>query len=219
MSAACALGLPDCLEQASTRFNAFLLNPTTARPSPDLREIVYYYGIQQSNSQSTWQQLFALYLDEADASERLKIMYGLSGSRDAQQLFNFLDLGYDESIVRSQDYFTLVQNIAANPAGEPVVWEYYRENWPRLSARFGLTNRNFGRLISQITQNFAGSVKLEEVEQFYAKYPESGAGANPRLEAVETIKYNIEWLARNRADISDWLSGTASPLLAQKNQL
>ncbi|KAH8247669.1 hypothetical protein KR038_007750 [Drosophila bunnanda] len=219
LSAACALGLPDCLEQASTRFNAFLQNPTTARPSPDLREIVYHYGIQESSSQSTWQQLYALFLDETDASERLKMMYGLAGSRDVQQLFNFLDLAYDENVVRSQDYFTLMQNIAANPVGEPVVWEYYREHWPKLAARFTLTNRNFGRLISQITQNFAGTVKLEEVQQFYAKYPEAGAGANSRLEAIETIKYNIEWLARNRDDITDWLSGTAAPLLTKKNQL
>jgi len=61
-------------------------------------------------------------------------------------------------------------------------------------------------------------VKLEEVQHFFSKYPESGAGANSRLEAVETIKYNIEWLSRNEADITDWLSGTASPL-TKKNQL
>ncbi|XP_039494016.1 glutamyl aminopeptidase [Drosophila santomea] len=218
LSAACALGVPDCLQQASERFNAFLQNPSS-RPSPDLREIVYYYGMQQSTSQSSWEQLFQLFVAETDASEKLKLMYGLSGVRNSQYLFNFLVLASsDESIVRSQDYFTCVQYIAANPVGEPVVWEFYREQWPQLTARFGLNNRNFGRLIAQITANFASSVKLEEVQHFFSKYPESGAGANSRLEAVETIKYNIEWLSRNEADISDWLSGTASPL-TKKNQL
>ncbi|XP_052840444.1 glutamyl aminopeptidase [Drosophila gunungcola] len=217
LSAACALGVPDCLEQAAQRFNAFLQNPTS-RPSPDLREIVYYYGMQQSTSQANWEQLFRIFAAETDASEKLKLMYGLSGVQDSQLLFNFLSLAGDESIVRSQDYFTCVQYIAANPVGEPVTWEFYREHWPQLSARFGLNNRNFGRLIAQITANFRSAVKLEEVQQFYTKYPESGAGANPRLEAVETIKYNIEWLARNRADINDWLSGTAAPL-TKKNPL
>ncbi|XP_017111880.1 glutamyl aminopeptidase [Drosophila elegans] len=217
LSAACALGVPDCLEQAARRFNAFLQNPTS-RPSPDLREIVYYYGMQQSTSQANWEQLFQIFAAETDASEKLKLMYGLSGVQDSQLLFNFLALAGDESIVRSQDYSTCVQYIAANPVGEPVTWEFYREHWPQLSARFGLNNRNFGRLIAQITANFRSAVKLEEVQQFYIKYPESGAGANSRLEAVETIKYNIEWLARNRADISDWLSGTASPL-TKKNPL
>ncbi|XP_022221899.2 glutamyl aminopeptidase [Drosophila obscura] len=213
LSAACALGLPDCLDQAAQRFNTWLQNPTAAnRPAPDLREIVYHYGMQQSSSESDWQKLFELFVEETDASEKLKLMYGLAGVRDAQLLFTLLELASDESIVRSQDYFTCVQNIAGNAVGEPIVWDYYREHWPQLSARFGLTNRNFGRLIAQITKNFASQVKLEELQQFYAKYPESGAGANSRLEAVETIKYNIEWLKQNSNDISDWLSGTSVPL-------
>ncbi|KAH8382119.1 hypothetical protein KR009_002030 [Drosophila setifemur] len=218
LSAACALGLPDCLEQAAERFNSFLANPSVNRPSPDLRETVYYYGMQQSSSQSNWEQLFGLFVEETDASEKLKLMNGLAGVQDAQLLFNLLKQAENEAIVRSQDYFTCVQYIASNPVGEPVVWEYYREQWPQLSARFGLNNRNFGRLIAQITANFASAIKLEEVQAFYAKYPESGAGANSRLEAVETIKYNSEWVARNLDDIIGWLSGTASPL-TKKNQL
>jgi len=117
LTTACALGVPDCLEQAAQRFNAFLLNPTS-RPSPDLREIVYYYGMQQSTSQSTWEQLFQLFVAETDASEKLKLMYGLTGVLNSQTLFNFLVLAGDENIVRSQDYFTCVQYIAANPVGE-----------------------------------------------------------------------------------------------------
>ncbi|KAH8273104.1 hypothetical protein KR018_001060 [Drosophila ironensis] len=208
LSAACALGLPDCLSQASQRFSSFLANPTANRPSPDLREIVYHYGSMQSTSQSDWDQLFALFEAETDAAEKLKLMDGLAAVQNSQTLYSFLEKSTNESLVRSQDYFTLVQYIAANPVGEPVVWEYYREQWPQLVARFGLNNRNLGRLIAQITKNFASSVKLEEVQHFFEKYPDSGAGANSRLEAVETIKYNIEWLASNRDDITSWLTGS-----------
>ncbi|XP_032306951.1 glutamyl aminopeptidase [Drosophila ananassae] len=208
LSAACALGLPDCLQQAAQRFNSFLENPTTNRPSPDLRQLVYFYGIQQSTSQSTWEQVFTLFTEESDASEKSKLMEGLAAAQDPQWLFEYLKRAENESIVRSQDYFTCVQAIAANPVGEPVVWEYYREQWPQLTARFGLNNRSFGRLIAQITKNFASTIKLEEVQHFFEKYPDSGAGANSRLEAVETIKYNIEWLSSNRDDINNWLNGT-----------
>lgn len=135
-------------------------------------------------------------------------MEGLAAAQDPQWLFEYLKRAENESIVRSQDYFTCVQAIAANPVGEPVVWEYYREQWPQLTARFGLNNRSFGRLIAQITKNFASTIKLEEVQHFFEKYPDSGAGANSRLEAVETIKYNIEWLSSNRDDINNWLNGT-----------
>ncbi|XP_023035875.2 uncharacterized protein LOC6650874 [Drosophila willistoni] len=209
ISAACSLGLPDCLTTAAQLFNNYLNNPTDAnKPSPDLREIVYYFGMQQLSSESSWEQLFDLFKSETDASEKLKLMYGLSGVQDAQLIYRFLELASkDESVVRSQDYFTCVQYLANNPVGEPVVWEYYREHWPELTARFDLNNRNLGSLISQITKYFASQVKLEEVQQFFAKYPEAGAGANARLVALETIKYNIQWLEQNSGDIGEWLSG------------
>ncbi|KAH8312022.1 hypothetical protein KR044_009052 [Drosophila immigrans] len=213
LTAACSLGLPDCLSQAAQRFSTWVQNPTAAnRPAPDLREVVYYYGMQETNSESNWEKLLEIFKAEADANEKLKLMQGLAGVQDAQLLYRLLELASDESIVRSQDYVTCLQNIAANPVGEPIVWEYYREQWPQLVERFGLNDRYMGRMIAVITERFASQVKLEEVQQFYSKYPESGAGASPRLQAIETIKYNINWLQENGADIANWLDGTASPL-------
>ncbi|KAH8312019.1 hypothetical protein KR044_009051, partial [Drosophila immigrans] len=208
LNAACAFGLPDCLSQAAQRFSTWLQNPTAAnRPAPDLREVVYYYGMQQTSSESNWEKLLEIFKAETDASEKLKLMQGLAAVQDAQLLYRFLELATDESIIRRQDYFTCVQNIAANPVGVPIVWDYYREQWPQLVERFGLNDRTLGRLIVSITASFASQVKLEEVQQFYSKYPESGAGASPRLQAIETIKYNINWLLENSAEISNWLNG------------
>ncbi|KAH8409848.1 hypothetical protein KR222_009894, partial [Zaprionus bogoriensis] len=206
LTAACALGLPDCLTEAADRFNTWIQNPTDAnRPAPDLREVVYFYGMQQTGSESTWEKLLELFKNETDASEKLKLMNGLSAVLDAQLLYRFLELASDESVVRSQDYFTCVQYISANPVGQPIVWEFYREQWLQLVARFGLNNRSLGTLIASITSRFATQIKLEEVQQFFAKYPESGAGASARQQAIETIKYNINWLQENSADIANWL--------------
>lgn len=46
---------------------------------PDLREIVYYYGMQHVGKQKEWEQLWDLFITEQDANEKLKLMYGLSG--------------------------------------------------------------------------------------------------------------------------------------------
>ncbi|XP_030370508.1 glutamyl aminopeptidase [Scaptodrosophila lebanonensis] len=213
LSLACAVGLPDCLSQAAQRFNTWLEDPTSSEniPAPDLRSIVYYYGMQQGN-EASWERLLNLFQLEQDASEKLKLMNGLAGVQDPQLLYRLLELGTDESIVRSQDYFTLVGDIAGNPIGEAIVWDYYREHWPELLERFGLTNRYLGRLIATITKNFASNVKLEELQQFFNKYPEAGAGESSRLEALETVKLNIQWLKNNIDDISNWLQGTSTPL-------
>lgn len=111
----------------------------------------------------------------------------------------------DVNNVRSQDYFTCLQYISANTVGEPIVWDYYRENWPELVERFGLNDRSLGRLISSITKNFATLIKLEEMEEFYTKYPETGAGTAARKQAIETVKYNILWLQRNKHQLDNWL--------------
>ncbi|XP_061399843.1 glutamyl aminopeptidase [Musca vetustissima] len=205
ITAACSLGLPDCLEEASTRFTAFLANPTN-KPEPDLREAIYYYGMQRLGKQKQWEQLWDIFVAEKDSSEKLKLMYGLAAIREPWILKRFIDLAWNEDYVRSQDYFTCIQNIAANPVGEPIVWEYVRENWPTMVKRFGLNDRYFGRMIPTITERFTSETKYEEMVEFFNKYPEAGAGTNSRKQALETVKYNINWLKNNLKDVENWLN-------------
>lgn len=210
LTLACAMGLPDCLSEAADRFNTWLKNPTN-RPSPELREVIYYYGMQETSSESNWEELLELFKAESDPSEKLKLMYGLSGVQDAQLLHRFLELASDESIVQYEDHVTCLHYIAANPVGEQVIWDYYREQWPHLVNRFGLKDGELGRLITTITARFSSHIKLNEVKEFFAKYPECGVGAKPRQRAIETINCNINWLQKNSVDIAKWFAAVSKP--------
>ncbi|KAM7362149.1 glutamyl aminopeptidase-like [Cochliomyia hominivorax] len=205
LTAACSLGMSNCLNEAAKRFSSFLANPNN-KPDPDLREIVYYYGMQHVGRQNEWEQMWELFMNEQDASEKLKLMYGLSGVKVPWILKRFIDLAENGNNVRRQDYFTCIQNIAGNPVGEPIVWEFVREHWEDLVARFTLNERYLGRMIPAITAHFSTETKLEEMEAFFAKYPEAGAGTVSRLQALETVKYNINWMKTNLKKISKWLS-------------
>ena len=44
-----------------------------------------------------------------------------------------------------------------------------------------------------------------QVKEFFAKYPEAGAGSNPRKQALETITNNIKWRAANMDDVFTFL--------------
>ncbi|XP_017474764.1 PREDICTED: glutamyl aminopeptidase-like [Rhagoletis zephyria] len=204
LSAACSLGVEECLTEAATRFNAWLGTPDV-RPHPDIRQTVYYYGAYAANEQS-WNKMWELFVNESDASEKSKLMYGLSAVQVPWILSNYINLAWDENNVRSQDYFTCLQYIAANPVGEPIVWDYVREHWPDLVNRFGLNERYLGNMIPSITSRFDKQTKLEEMEQFFAKYPEAGAGAAARVRALETVKNNIAWLANNKENVGAWLT-------------
>lgn len=123
-----------------------------------------------------------------------------------QFLFRFIDLAENEDYVRRQDYFTCLQNIADNPVGESIVWEFVREHWQDLVDRFTLNERYMGRMIPAITARFATVTKLEEMESFFAKYPEAGAGTASRQQALEAVKYNINWMKTNLEEITNWLT-------------
>lgn len=118
-------------------------------------------------------------------------------------------MAWDEKNVRGQDYFTCLSNIASNPIGEPRVWDFVRDNWQKLVDRFTLNERYLGRLIPAITGGFTTKTKLDEVKVFFAKYPEAGAGAAARKEALQRIENNIQWLENNQQKVTTWLNNNA----------
>ena len=60
--------------------------------------------------------------------------------------------------------------------GNPIVWKFVREEWPNLVNRFSLNDRYLGRLPSYIASGYNTKLELEELNAFFAKYPDAGAG-------------------------------------------
>lgn len=193
------------LNEAATRFTNWLSN-SSVRPDPDIRSAVYYYGMQSVGNEDSWNQVWELFINEQDAQEKLKLMEALAAVNSPWILQRYINLAWNESYVRGQDYFTCLTYISNNRIGKSLVWDYVRENWPRLVERFGINERYLGRLIPSITGSFVTQTKLEEMEAFFAKYPEAGAGTAARKQALETVKFNIKWLQQNKAKIAQWLA-------------
>ncbi|XP_068911741.1 glutamyl aminopeptidase isoform X1 [Tenebrio molitor] len=203
LSLACALDYNDALEQAKTQFNDWI-SDTSLDISPNLRSIIYRYGMVTAD-ESTWNKLFEVFAQESDANEKLKLMNGLANIRIPSLLIKLIELAKDEMYVRSQDYFTLLQYISANPVGRPIVWDYVRENWSYLVDRFTLNDRYLGRLIPSITGRFSTDLKVDEMQYFFAKYPEAGAGESARRQALEAVTNNIKWLNKHKKEVEDWI--------------
>lgn len=156
--------------------------------------------------EAEWNKMFDLFVKEQDASEKTKLQSGLAASSELWILKRFIDLASkDERYVRKQDYFSLLGSISGNRNGERLVWDYVRDHWEEISARFGLNERNLGRLIPTITARFTTQSKLKEMKLFFEEYPEAGAGANARIQALEAVQNNINWLENNQEAIEDWL--------------
>lgn len=86
LTTACSLGLPDCLTEVATRFNTWLANPDS-KPDPDLRELIYYYGMETVNTEDAWEKMLTLFVSEQDPNEKSKLMHGLSAVRTPLLLY------------------------------------------------------------------------------------------------------------------------------------
>ncbi|XP_050532031.1 glutamyl aminopeptidase-like isoform X2 [Daktulosphaira vitifoliae] len=199
----CLVGLPSFQAKALELFKKYLKDKI--KPDPDVRRIVYYYGMA-SGSVDEWNQLWKLFLSEHEPQERIKLMYALTAVKEPWILTRLIQMAKNESCVRSQDYFILLTNIGHNPVGSLLLWDFLRDEWEYLVDRFTLNDRAFGRLIPSVCARFNSPRRLEEMKEFFSKYPEAGAGAAGRRTALEAVSNNIKWLEQHEIIISDWLT-------------
>ncbi|EGI70560.1 Glutamyl aminopeptidase [Acromyrmex echinatior] len=201
---ACAMALPACLKKASELFNEWLIEEKPQHP--DVRELVYYYGMRYYSDAIEWSVMFERFKNETDPGEKNKIMAGLTGTQSIRVLKEFIIIATDERFVRAQDFLKCLIMISKNPDGTSLVWDWVRENWEFLVNRYTLNDRYLGDLIPSITSSFATQTKLDEIKAFFKKYPEAGAGADGRAKTLETVSKNIKWLAKNTKKFDKWFS-------------
>lgn len=200
---ACRHGHAGCLEEAGRLFQEWLEDE--AYIPPNLRSLVYRYGMESQGDPLTWDKVFDRFLNEKNAQEKKKLLYGLARFKEPWVLHRFVQMAKNESNVRSQDYFSALRYISYNPVGTPIVWDFLQSEWSYLVDRFGLNDRYLGRMPKSITANFVTEFQLKQVREFFSQNPEAGAGERSRKQAIEGIQNNIKFLADHKNVIKDWL--------------
>ncbi|CAH2076272.1 unnamed protein product, partial [Iphiclides podalirius] len=209
LSLATGFELPDAVAKVRGLFLSWLNGHGTSEVviEPDLRDIVYYHGMKPA-TQAEWDKLWEIYLKEEDAQEQTKLRHALAAPRNTDILRRYLELAWDESNVRGQDYLNVVSFISANPSGESLVWADVRRRWPLLVERFTLNSRYLGGLVPSITSAFDAPLQLAEMQEWFAKYPEAGAGESARRRALETVQNNIRWATTQKPAVAAWLKAS-----------
>ncbi|TKC37691.1 hypothetical protein EI555_006072, partial [Monodon monoceros] len=198
---ACKTGDSDALNNASQLFQAWLTG-TVSLPV-NLRLLVYRYGMQNSGNETSWNYTLQQYQKTSLAQEKEKLLYGLASLKNVTILSRYLDLLKDSNLIKTQDVFTVIRYISYNSYGKTMAWNWIQLNWEYLVNRYTLNDRNLGRIVT-IAEPFNTELQLWQMESFFKRYPEAGAGEKPREQVLETVKNNIEWLKQNRDTIRDW---------------
>ncbi|KAB5581869.1 hypothetical protein PHYPO_G00180550 [Pangasianodon hypophthalmus] len=205
---ACQMGDEESLSQASRIFEEWI-NRSISVPV-NLRLLVYRYGMKNAGTEANWEIMFERYLSATLAQEKDKLLYGLASVENISLLNRLLEASKNETIVRSQDLFTLVRYVSLNKYGESMAWDWVTLNWDYLVNRYTITDRNLGRLLNRISTSYNTELQLWKMEHFFALYPNAGAGETPRKQALERAKSNIDWVKRNRDEIKSWLDHNVS---------
>ncbi|XP_075400037.1 glutamyl aminopeptidase [Tenrec ecaudatus] len=198
---ACKMGDQDALNNASQLFEQWLRGGGSL--PVNLRLLVYRYGMQNSGNETSWNYTLEQYQKTSLAQEKEKLLYGLASVRNITLLSRYLDLLKNSTLIKSQDVFTVIRYISYNPYGKRMAWTWIQLNWDYLVNRYTLNDRNLGRIVT-IAEPFNTELQLWEMESFFNKYPDAGAGEKPREQVLETVKNNIEWLKQNRDAIREW---------------
>ncbi|XP_010007436.1 PREDICTED: glutamyl aminopeptidase [Nestor notabilis] len=204
---ACSMGDTESLNNASQLFEQWLQGQIIPA---NLRLLVYQYGMQNSGNETSWNYMFEKYQETSLAQEKEKLLYGLASVKNITLLDRYLKYIYNTSLIKSQDVFTVLRYISYNTYGKTMVWDWIRLNWEYLVDRFTINDRYLGRIVT-ITQSFHSELQLWQMENFFEKYPNAGAGESPRSQSIEQVKNNIEWLKANKEEIQMWLEAQPGP--------
>ncbi|KAM6220503.1 glutamyl aminopeptidase [Rhynchocyon petersi] len=202
---ACKMGDRDALNSASKLFDDWLNGGGSVSLPVNLRLLVYRYGMQNSGNETSWNYTLEQYEKTSLAQEKEKLLYGLASVKNVTLLARYLDLLKNSTLIRSQDVFTVIRYISYNSYGKTMAWNWIQVNWEYLVNRYTINDRNLGRIVT-IAEPFNTELQLWQMESFFNRYPEAGAGEKPRQQVLETVKNNIEWLRENRDTISKWFS-------------
>ncbi|XP_063774977.1 glutamyl aminopeptidase [Pseudophryne corroboree] len=206
---ACKMEDPVALDNALTLFNEW----KNGRSIPvNLRQLVYRYGMRQANDEESWQFMFQQYLNTPLAQEKEKLLQGLAAANSIPLLDRYLKSIYDTDLIKTQDALNVIYYISVySKLGKQMAWDWVRINWDYLVSRYTINDRNLGRIVLRISGTYNTQTQLWQMENFFQRYPEAGAGTTPRKQALETVRNNIAWVANNKIGIKSWLDANVAP--------
>ncbi|KAM6426351.1 aminopeptidase N [Liasis olivaceus] len=205
INTACSYGVSECQRLASSWFESWRNNPSNNTIPLNLRSAVYCSAISTGDV-AVWNFGWQMFQKATVVSEADRLRRALTCSRIPWVLQRYLRFTLDPTKIRRQDATSTINSIAQNLAGQDLAWSFVRINWRTLFNQFGTGSFSFSSLIQTVTQRFASTSELKELEQFKADNTDVGFGSATRAleQALERTKANIKWVEENKALVLKW---------------
>ena len=155
-------------------------------------------------SEADFNAMVSLFRKSDLHEEKDRIMRaGMCSFGEKELLRKSLDFAISDD-VRSQDSVFLIGGVAANLQGRDMAWQFFKENREMLHERYK-SGFLLSHLVSSVIERFLTEEKADMAVKFFEEHPMPGSERKV-AQAVETIRLNCAWLARDGAAINKFLS-------------
>uniref|UniRef100_A0A182R8C8 Aminopeptidase N n=1 Tax=Anopheles funestus TaxID=62324 RepID=A0A182R8C8_ANOFN len=207
LKAVCHLGHNDCVNHCLRKYYEWIQqpNPDINNPvSPNLKSTVYCTAIKYGDEKE-WDFAWERFQKATVASEKEILLSAMGCSRVPWILARYLENAMsDEYGIRKQDAFRVFISVADNVIGQPIAFDYMRNNWPKMKSYFGASMSNLNIILKYCTKRFNTASELLELKEF-AEIHLKDSGRTIQ-QAIEWTESNIAWLNRNAQPIVNWLN-------------
>lgn len=207
LSRAGRLGIPVATEYAAKIFEAWC---NGAAIDPSLRFFVF--ATVASRPEFNLSQFDAIMREvenptALDSREVALLALGCTVNVEiATKLLGFLIY---PSIIPTMDTHFLAGRLAANAQIRDMFWDFFKENYGALYDLMATNMVTFDRFVKVTLRNYQSMIKYAEIEHFFADKDCHGFERS-LLQALDTIKTNAAWCARDGVAVAKFLQENAA---------
>ncbi|CAF1272229.1 unnamed protein product [Rotaria sp. Silwood1] len=197
----CRMGYKDAIERASALFKSipveyFNGSNVDIQIGSDFLSTVYICHLKNDDNETDWNMMYNYYKTAVAPQEQTRALVAISSTNNKERLIRLLNEGLESGPkkIKRQDFFAMIAYMSRHPTGREVAWTFYKKKFQKLVNIFTLENRRLGITINSIARSFQNESYLEEMNQLFSDYPNAGAGASARKQAVDQVNMNIHWV-------------------------
>ncbi len=194
---------PAAVAEARTRFDKYVAGDLTAVPA-DLKGAVFASVLRQGGM-AEFEQLKVLYKAADSALEESLVLGAMGASKEKEIIIAALGFNMTDA-VRKQDGAAIVGSSASSKNGKRVVWDWVRENWDAVEAKFGGGGVSSGltRIIGASCAGLGSEADAKSIEEFYL--PKKIEGAERTVsQAAEAVRARAARVERDAEVVRMWL--------------
>jgi puromycin-sensitive aminopeptidase len=193
--------------EAARRFDASPIGGGSGEPIAADIETAVLAVVAQLLRPGDFDALLERYRTASTPQEEMRSLGALAGFPDVELCLRTFDLAMTE--VRSQNGFSVISALLANPVGNQAVWERVTEHWDAMLERF--PKNAPPRILETLPALCADADFAERAIAFLDDHP-LASGPRRVAQSVERLRVNVAFAARERGRLADALgaAGTRS---------